>query len=222
MKPVSEQAVIRTYRRYAPVYDRLYGAVLEPGRRALTDAVASLAPRSLLEVGVGTGLTLARYPAKARVVGIDISAEMLQVARERISHLGAGNVRLECMNAEAMTFEDATFDCVVLPYVLSVTPNPARLVREVRRVCRPGGTILLLNHFSGSRTWWLLESAVRPIAAKIGFRSDFDFDEQVRRHDWGVQAVRSVNLLGLSKLVTIRNVARSSAGAWRMEKAAAD
>ncbi len=206
MKRVSEQAVIRTYRRYAPVYDRLFGAVLEPGRRALAAAISALAPRSLLEVGVGTGLTLARYPAATHVVGIDISAEMLHVAQERAAKLDRANVRLECMNAEAMAFEGGTFDCVVLPYVLSVTPDPSRLVREARRVCRRGGTILLLNHFSGSRVWSLLEAAVRPLAAKIGFRSDFDFEEHVRCHDWEIQSVCAVNLLGLSKLVTIRNV----------------
>jgi phosphatidylethanolamine/phosphatidyl-N-methylethanolamine N-methyltransferase len=93
-----------------------------------------------------------------------------------------------------------------MPYVLSVTPNPTQLVREVRRVCRKGGTIVLLNHFSGSRAWWLLETLLRPLASRIGFRSEFDFDEHVTRHDWIVSSVVSVNVLGLSRLVTIRNV----------------
>jgi phosphatidylethanolamine/phosphatidyl-N-methylethanolamine N-methyltransferase len=95
---------------------------------------------------------------------------------------------------------------VALPYVLSVTPNPDKLVAEIRRVCRKGGTILILNHFSGSRFWWLLERAVRSLADRIGFRSDFCYKEQILRHDWEVQSVRNVNFLGLSKLVTIKNV----------------
>jgi phosphatidylethanolamine/phosphatidyl-N-methylethanolamine N-methyltransferase len=110
------------------------------------------------------------------------------------------------MDGESLAFPDNTFDCVTLPYVLSVTPDPARLVAEVRRVCRKGGVIFILNHFTGSRFWWALERMVRPMADRIGFRSDFDFDEQVLKHDWDVQAVKEVNLLGLSKLVTIRNV----------------
>jgi phosphatidylethanolamine/phosphatidyl-N-methylethanolamine N-methyltransferase len=93
-----------------------------------------------------------------------------------------------------------------MPYVLSVTPNPARLVAEARRVCRKGGTIFVLNHFSGSRFWWLLERAVRPIASRIGFRSDFSFEEQILKYDWEIGEVSSVNLMGLSRLVEIRNV----------------
>jgi phosphatidylethanolamine/phosphatidyl-N-methylethanolamine N-methyltransferase len=89
---------------------------------------------------------------------------------------------------------------------MRITPNPARLVAEVRRVCRKGGVILILNHFTGSRFWWALERIARPMADRIGFRSDFDYAEQVLRHDWSVLSVKEVNLLGLSKLVTIRNV----------------
>jgi phosphatidylethanolamine/phosphatidyl-N-methylethanolamine N-methyltransferase len=104
-----------------------------------------------------------------------------------------------------MPFADHSFDCVTLPYVLSVTPRPARLVQEVRRVCRPGGTIALLNHFSGSRFWWMLERLVKPAADQVGFRSDFDYAEHVLSHDWQVLALHPVNLFGLSKLVLLRN-----------------
>ena len=110
------------------------------------------------------------------------------------------------MDAESMAFDDDTFDCVTLPYVLSVTPNPTRLIGEVRRVCRKGGTIVVLNHFSGGRAWWLLETLLRPLASRVGFRSDFDFEEHIARHDWIISSVMSVNILGLSRLVTIRNV----------------
>jgi phosphatidylethanolamine/phosphatidyl-N-methylethanolamine N-methyltransferase len=205
MKRISEENVIRAYRRYAPVYDSLYGAVLEPGRRALSLAVGSLRPASILEIGVGTGLTLASYPASAKLVGIDISGEMLERARGRLNRLNGRDVRLEVMNAEATTFDDASFDCVTIPYVLSVTPDPDRLVAEARRICRKGGTIFILNHFSGSRFWWFLERAVRPIAGRIGFRSDFSFEEQILKHDWEVRSVKTVNLMGLSRLVEIRN-----------------
>ena len=205
MKPISQSHVIRAYRNYAPVYDVLYGYVLDRGRLAMTQAVAALNPGSLLEVGVGTGLTLARYPAESKVVGIDLSEEMLDVARVRRERLNGRDVHLEVMDAEAMSFDDASFDVVTIPYVLSVTPNPEKLVAEARRVCRKGGTIFVLNHFSGSRFWWPLERAVRPVADKIGFRSDFSFGDQILRYDWEVRSVKSVNLMGLSRLVEIGN-----------------
>lgn len=205
MQRISEEHVIRAYRRYAPVYDGMYGAVLEPGRRALSNAVRTLRPSSILEIGVGTGLTLASYPETSSIVGIDISGEMLERARARLGTLNGRDVRLELMNAEATSFPDGSFDCVTIPYVLSVTPDPRRLVAEARRVCRKGGTIFILNHFSGSRFWWFLERAVHPVAHRIGFRSDFRFEEQILQHDWQVKSVRPVNLLGLSRLVEIRN-----------------
>ncbi len=206
LAPVSRDAVVRAYQRYAPVYDRVFGGVLDPGRRALAEAVAQLAPPTLLEVGVGTGLMLARYPAATSVTGVDLSEPMLAKARARAHTLPGHNIRLEVMDAEALTFPDGAFDCVTVPYVLSVTPDPRRLVAEIRRVCRRGGTILIVNHFSGSRFWWLLERAVRPLAGRVGFRSEFSLRAEISRYDWRVEWVRDVNLLGLSKLISIRNV----------------
>ncbi len=109
------------------------------------------------------------------------------------------------MNAERMEFADDSFDCVTVPYVLSVTPHPAQLVHEIRRVCKRDGVILIANHFSGSRFWWLMERAVRSASERIGFRSDFDYGEQILAYDWEVAAVRPVNLFSLSKLVVLRN-----------------
>lgn len=206
MRPISVDNVVNTYRFYAPLYDSLFGAILEPGRRALTAAVSAIRPTSILEVGVGTGLTLSRYPSSSSIIGIDISDHMLEIARERVEKSLAGrNIHLLAMNAESMDFPDSSFDCVAIPYVLSVTPHPERLVAEIRRVCRKGGTILILNHFSGSRIWWFLERAVRALANRIGFRSDFCYDEQILKYDWEIQSVKKVNLFGLSRLVTIRN-----------------
>lgn len=206
MANLSPESVVRTYRRYAPLYDNLFGAVLEPGRIKLAAAVARAAPTSILEVGVGTGLLLPHYPELARVVGIDISAEMLAIARNRAATIVGRHITLIQLDAEFINFPDNSFDCVTLPYVLSATPNPRKVAIEIRRVCRKGGTILILNHFSGSRFWWFLERAVRTLADKVGFRSDFDFEEHILRHSWQVESVESVNAFGLSKLVTIRNV----------------
>lgn len=203
--PVSEAGVARTYDRLAPLYDTLFGQVLEPGRKRMAEVVRMLQPGSLLEVGVGTGLALAGYPAECNIVGIDLSHDMLERARERAARLPQHHIGIEHMNAERMRFADGTFDCVTVPYVLSVTPRPAELAREIRRVCKPGGTIVVLNHFSGSKLWWLLERAVRSAAEHVGFRSDFRYDEQILSHDWQVLSVEPVNLFGLSKLVVLDN-----------------
>lgn len=205
MSSISSDNIISTYRFYAPHYDRLFGAVFEPGRRSLTDATSALGCASILEVGIGTGLTLARYPATSKVAGIDISSEMLSIAQERANRLNNPNIHLAVMNAEEMDFPDNSFDCVTMPYVLSVTPHPERLVSEIRRVCKADGAILILNHFSDSRLWWFLEKALHPLANRIGFRSEFYFHEQILKYDWEVESVKKVNFLGFSTLLKIRN-----------------
>jgi len=205
MQPISPKSIVSAYRRYAPFYDLIFGAILDPGRKALAEAACQLSPPVILEVGVGTGLTFSHYHPQAKLVGIDLSREMLARASERALGLGVRDITLHAMNAEDMSFDDDSFDCITLPYVFSVTPNPDLLVSELRRVCKKNGRILILNHFSGSRFWWLLERGVKSVADRVGFRSDFRFEEQIMSHDWGVESVRSVNFMGLSKLVVIRN-----------------
>ncbi len=206
MSPITRQNVESTYNHYAGFYDLLFGAVLQGGRRRMCDAVRGLAPAALLEVGIGTGLTLAQYPAATAVTGIDLSRDMLRHAQRRAAALPGRRIALHCMDAEQLAFEDGTFDCVTLPYVLSVTPEPARLTAELRRVCKPGGDIFVLNHFSGGNAVWApLERLVSGLAARIGFRSEFPFAPHMQHPDWTVQSVRKVNLLGLTTLVHLKN-----------------
>lgn len=197
--------VKKTYRFYAPMYDFLFGAVLEPGRRLLCKEVKQTKPKTLLEIGVGTGLLLDKYPIEAQITGIDISEAMLEVARKRVQSLKHPNITLTLGNGETLPYEDNSFDCVVLPYVLSVTPDPAILVAEARRVCKDEGTILVLNHFSGSKRWLLLEKLVRNFAERIGFRSDFSYEENILIHDWEVLHLETTNLFGLSKFIILKN-----------------
>ena len=201
---ITREDLVRAYNGFAPIYDWIFGPVSEPGRRRLCAAVNAIAPRRVLEVGVGTGLTLRRYTPALPIVGIDLCERMLERARLRAARLERA-VELHCMDAERMEFPDAAFDCVVAPYVFTVTPNPNRLVAELRRVCAPGGTIILLNHFGGSRWWRALDRVFSGVAYRCGFRSEFSFEQHVLGHDWVVESVRDVNLLGLSKMVVIRN-----------------
>lgn len=205
MTDISSEDVVRTYRHYAPLYDTLFGAILGPGRRRMAQAVSELRPTLVLEIGVGTGLTLRHYPSSSRIAGIDLSTEMLARAKAQAGKLADRSILLLTMDAERLAFKDDSFDCVTLPYVLSVTPNPRRLMQEIRRVCKPGGHIIIVNHFSGSRFWWLFERLVKSIADRIGFRSDFDYEHHILAYDWQVEKSVPVNLFGLSRLVIIRN-----------------
>lgn len=205
MSEVSQSDVESAYRRYAPIYDLLFGAVLNPGRVAMAKAVNASPPKALLEIGVGTGLALKYYPLTTHITGIDLSADMLSKAHAEALKLQTHHISLKKMNAEYLDFDDASFDCVTIPYVLSVTPNPSRLVSEARRVCTPTGTIFIVNHFSGAPGWATLEKVAKPFADRIGFRSEFDFNKEILSYDWTITDCKPVNLFKLSRLVTIRN-----------------
>jgi phosphatidylethanolamine/phosphatidyl-N-methylethanolamine N-methyltransferase len=201
---VSITDVKSSYRRWARVYDAVFGAVLEDGRRKLLAQVNVLQPKQLLEMGVGTGLLLPKYPADTEVVGVDISEDMLALAEQKISQHALKNTRVQLDDCEHLSFATSSFDCVVLPYILSVTPHPRALIDEAIRVCKSDGHIIIANHFSGSKTWAMLEKIAAPVAAKIGFRSSFSYEEHISRTPLRVVAVERANLLGLSKVVTAR------------------
>lgn len=204
---IERSSVLRTYRWYAPYYDRVFGALLNAGRTELAREVAEFAPARLLEVGVGTGLLLPLYPPATAVAGIDLSPAMLQRAA-RASSRPVAPLLLQG-DAEHLPFADACFDCVTLPYVVSVTPDPARLLREAERVCRPDGDILVLGHFGGysGGGWGLLERALAPLASLLGFRSNLPLDDFLSLTQWHPVAVRSTNLFGLFRLIHLRRSA---------------
>lgn len=201
---ITQADVKKTYSFYAPIYDYLFGAILEPGRKALAQEVSALHPGRILEIGVGTGLLLNKYPSNSEIIGIDICDNMLNLARQKAQKI-TSKIQLYNMDAEQLQFDNDSFDCVVVPYVLSVTPNPHKLINEVKRVCRKEGTIIILNHFSGNSAWLLLEKLVKNLAEKIGFRSEFPYEAYISAYDWQITKVNTVNLFGLSKLVVIKN-----------------
>ncbi len=199
---------IRTaYRRYANHYDRIFGPVFNPGRKLALQTLNLASGQRVLEVGVGTGLSLPYYPEDTRVVGIDISPEMLDKARLRVDEQGLSQVEdLLVMDAENLEFADDSFDAVVAMYVASVVPHPDRLVDEMRRVCVPGGDILIINHFT-SRNPVLrgLERGLRPLSRMLGFRPDMDLDSLPEMDDFQRVGVRNANIFGYWKLVHYRN-----------------
>jgi phosphatidylethanolamine/phosphatidyl-N-methylethanolamine N-methyltransferase len=190
------QAVQAAYRRYASVYDALFGPVLHPGRKAVIEALACRPGERVLEVGVGTGLSLPLYPRGTRLVGVDLSPEMLQKARARVARMGLSNVEgLYEMDAEAMSFPDGSFDKVVAMYVVSVVRHPRRLMAELQRVCRRGGGIFIVNHARSENPFLGgIEKALAPLSGLVGFRPDFEMRELV--DDVGrLERVRYINFL---------------------------
>ena len=197
------EAVKAAYRRYARIYDTVFGPVLQPGRRALLERLELQPGDRVLEVGVGTGLSLPLYPRGVRITGIDVSAEMLEKARARVARRRLDNVEaLLEMDAEQMAFPDASFDKVVAMYVVSVVARPAKLLEELHRVCRPDGEIFIVNHFrSDNRFIGAVEKALAGFSSQLGFRPDFDLREVLPAAHNG--EVSRVNLF--QKVVRLRN-----------------
>jgi len=202
---LSHEAVLAAYRRYAPGYDTLFGPVLEPGRRRTVAQMAPRAGEAVLEIGVGTGLSLRHYPRHTAVTGIDLSPHMLARAARKVQRHGLSHVALHRMDAQRLGFADGSFDKVAAMYVASVVPDPAAMMAEAVRVCRSGGEIYVLNHFSTpvglARR---IEEGLAPFARAIGFDPRFDLDSFIAATGLPVVSVAPVNLFGYWKLLCLR------------------
>jgi phosphatidylethanolamine/phosphatidyl-N-methylethanolamine N-methyltransferase len=164
------------YSWWAPIYDQVCGPILAPGRRAAT-AAARNAGHDILEIGVGTGLSLAEYDSSHAVVGIDFNATMIQKAKARFAEGAYPNVRaLQVMDAHVLGFPDRTFDCVVAQFLITLVERPEIVLDECARVLRPGGEIILVNHFYSEQGFLAaLERSTTKIARRVGLRPDFPF-----------------------------------------------
>lgn len=172
---MDEDDVREAYRRWAPVYDYTFGKISTAGRRHAVELINASSGK-VLEVGVGTGLSLPEYKPHLDITGIDLAPEMLQKARERVKAEGLKNVSgLHEMDAGNLQFADNSFDTVVAMYVITVVPEPEKVMRELARVAKPGGQVLLVNHFSqddGVRGW--VERKMAPFADLVGWHSVFE------------------------------------------------
>jgi len=198
---------IRTYRLFSGSYDIVFGPVFHPGRKDAVRIANDRPGQRILEVGVGTGLSLPHFRPDSRVTGIDVSAEMLAKARRRAKRLQLAHVEgLHVMDAENLEFADSSFDAVLALYVASVVPSPARLAAEMRRVCIPGGTIVVVNHFtSDNLVLRFMEKRVARLARHIGFHADFPFEAFSRDSGLSIREVRPSNLFGYWKLLRCVN-----------------
>jgi phosphatidylethanolamine/phosphatidyl-N-methylethanolamine N-methyltransferase len=185
----------------------VFGGISAFGRKRAVEAVNVLPGRRVLEVGVGTGLALPHYTRSKRITGIDLSAEMMALARTRVREKGLANVEaLIEVDAEATGFESQSFDIAVAMFVASVVPNPRQLLTEMRRVVRPGGHLLFVNHFAAERgpRWWA-ERAMAPASRKLGWHPDFAREALLPPEDMALARFDAVPPFGLFTLVRLSN-----------------
>ena len=200
---VENDFVEGVYDKLAKVYDLFFGPTLHPGRLKAIQRMSIQPDERVLEVGVGTGINLSLYPRDCAITGIDFSGSMLEKARERLARKELQNIRLLQMDAADLKFADNAFDIVYAPYLISVVPDPLQVAREMRRVCRPGGRIIFLNHFLSpnpllSRT----ERLISPFTIHIGFKADLDMPAFLAQADLQPISIEKVNIPRIWSLVT--------------------
>lgn len=201
-------SVLAAYARWAPVYDWVFGRVFEAGRRA---GVAHINGRQgrLLEVGVGTGITLPCYSPHLKVTGIDLSPEMLAKARRRVERQKIATVEdLREMDATALDFPDGAFETVAVMYTITVVPRPDAVMAEVERVTAPGGEVILVSHFASESGWrQAIERRLAPFTRKLGWRPDFPVDRVLGRPGLELVETRRIGLFGIFTLLRLRRKA---------------
>jgi phosphatidylethanolamine/phosphatidyl-N-methylethanolamine N-methyltransferase len=200
---VENAFVAKVYEKLASVYDLVFGPTLHPGR---IEAIRTMKIRpgdSVLEVGVGTGINLSMYPSSCAITGIDLSAPMLDKAHDRILTKALRNCRVMEMDAAQMAFPDESFDIVYAPYLISVVPDPVRVAQEMRRVCRRGGRIVILNHFkSHNPIMSRIETAISPLTVHIGFKADLDLNAFLTQAHLTPISIDKVNIPKMWTLAT--------------------
>ena len=220
---IDEQSVLKAYARWAPVYDWSFGPVADFGRKRAIDVI-NQREGTLLEVGVGTGVALPRYAKHLSITGIDFSPDMLRKARQRKRARRLRNVvGLYEMDASELTFDDNSFDTVVAMYVMTVVPDANKVLRELERVCAPGGEVVIVNHFAqdhGLRG--AVERWMAPAARALGWHPDFRIETITEMTTLELVETRSLQPMGLFTMLRFRKAAESDAsekGAAEAEKA---
>ena len=203
---LEKRQVQRAYELYAPVYDFIFDWVFAPGRAKAVQHLALAPGDSVLEVGIGTGLNLPLYPATSQLTGIDLSQEMLDKAVERVQTLTMPGVTLKVMDATSMDFGDNEFDKALATYTISAVPDPVAVLREMRRVVKPGGILVILNHFrSERRAMGRLEDLVAPVCTRLGWKSNLAMKPLLAQVGLEPELVAKVNMFNGWRLVKCIN-----------------
>lgn len=205
---INDGHVVAAYARWAPIYDWSFGAFTRAPCRAAVAELNKLPPGRILDIGVGTGISLPYYERKHRVTGIDLSRDMLERARSRVAEDGLSHVEgLEVMDAGALTFPDRAFDAAVAMFVITVVPDPDKVLAEMARVVRPGGRVILVSHFSvdsGPRAF--VEKYLSRFSSKLGWRPNFPIETVLSRPELRLLDRRAVKSFDLFTMLTFERV----------------
>lgn len=171
------EQIRRIYSRYSSLYDTLFGQMFWPRIKLGLEKLNIRPGDRIIEVGVGTGISLPLYPPLCRVIGIDITRKMLDKAKEKKERYSISTVELIEMDAQNLAFKDDSFDHAIMPFVISVVPDPERMVFEIKRVTRRGGNIVIINHFcSDNPVLFKIGRFITPFSIRLGWRSDLKVD----------------------------------------------
>jgi phosphatidylethanolamine/phosphatidyl-N-methylethanolamine N-methyltransferase len=207
-KPLDDAAIVAAYARWAPVYDPIFGVITASAIRATMREVNALPAGDVLEVGVGTGIALPHYKRDHRITGFDLSPDMLARAGKRVAERNLDNVvALLEMDAANLTFADGSFDVAVAMFVMTVVPDPHRVLAEMARVVRPGGRVVVVNHFSaeaGARA--AIEKWLSRYSSSLGWNPEFAKETLLGHADLKLVAERSLQPLGLYTLLVFERV----------------
>ena len=203
---LEKRQVKRAYKFYAPAYDFIFDWIFNPGREAAIQLLDIRRGQQVLEVGIGTGLNLPLYPSDCRIAGIDLSEEMLEKAQEKVVELSLNNVTLKAMDATVMDFGDDEFDSAVATYTISAVPDPVGVLREMRRVVKPGGNIVLLNHFrSQGPLAGRFEDLMAPVCTRLGWKSNLHLEPLLKQVALIADVSAKVNLFNGWRLIKCVN-----------------
>ncbi|MBI4455591.1 MAG: methyltransferase domain-containing protein [Acidobacteria bacterium] len=203
---MSVEYVEKVYNRYSSVYDLIFGKIFHSGREKAPELLQLQPGMQLLDVGIGTGLSLPELPRFCSITGIDLSQKMLNEAKKRLKKLARDNVSLHKMDATRMTFPDDAFDRVLAAYFISTVPDPVAVVREMKRVCKPKGYLLFLNHFqSENPILGSVEKMISPLCYRIGFRTDLNLKDLLQRVGLKIDRLERIDFAGHWKAVRCIN-----------------
>ncbi len=202
----SQDSVIKIYDRWGRIYDVFFKWIFSEGRNVAVDMLDLKPGERLLEVGVGTGLSLPLYSRRANIVGIDISPKMLEKASDKVAKNNLKNVELQVMDAQAMDFPDNSFDCVTACYVVTAAPDPHKVVSEIRRVCKPGGRIVFINHFkSHNAVLAKFEELINGVCIHFGWETTLDLDALLKTNNLESAMTEKVNIFDYWRAVLCFN-----------------
>jgi len=202
----SQDAVVKIYDRWGKIYDIIFKHVFSEGRDVGSRMLDLKPGENLLEVGVGTGLSLPLYPRNCKIMGIDISPKMLEKASEKVSDHRLNNIKLEVMDAQNMSFPDNSFDCVTACYVVSAAPDPLKVLSEICRVCKPNGRIVFINHFkSHNPILAAFETMINGVCKKFGWETTLDLDALLEASNMTPLSTEKVNIFDYWRVVLCIN-----------------